>query len=158
MVKSFLCAMAWSIVLASSGQQCTNVLQMLNIPLTTENMSMIVTSDHTTPDRLFLSFLKSSARGYLSDFLSLFTDTYLASEFGVIDTNVFSNEDKLDFQQYLIDCSVTNRTLVSYSCTISGNVADVIARMDVCTVNRSTSEDIKMRFIKTNDVWKINQW
>ena len=97
MVKKTLLVMATSIVFAAIGQQCTNVLQVLNIPLTAESMSLIIASDHSTPDRLFLSFLKSSAQGDLSTFLSLFTDAYLASEFGVTDKNAFTSEDALDF-------------------------------------------------------------
>ena len=158
MVRKALLVMASSFAFATIGQQCTNVLQVLNIPLTAESMSLIITSDHSTPDRLFLSFLKSSAQGDLSAFLSLFTDACLASEFGVTDKNTFTNEDALDFQQFLNDNSVTNKTLVSYSCTISGNVANAMARINLRTANRSMTEDVNLCFIKTNDVWKISQW
>ena len=158
MVKKTLLVMASSIVFAAIGQQYTNVLQVLNTPITAESMSLIITSDHSTPDRLFLSFLKSSAQGDLPAFLSLFTDTYLASEFGVTDKNTFTNEDALDFQLFLSDSSVTNKTLVSYSCTISGNVANVTAKIRLRAVNRLMDEDIEMRFFQTDDVWKISQW
>lgn len=158
MVKKIFCVMAWSVVFAALGQQYTNVLQVLNTPLTTENMSLIATSDHSTPDRLFLSFLKSSVQGDLPAFLSLFTDAYLASEFGVTDKNAFTNEDTLDFQQFLSGSSVTNRTLVAYSCTISGNVANVTARINLSTANRLLDEDVEMTFIHANGDWKISQW
>jgi hypothetical protein len=158
MGKKTICVMAWSVVFAAFGQQCTNVLQVLNTPLAPETMSQITASDHSTPDCLFLSFLKSSAQGDLSAFLSLFDDTYLASEFGVVDTNAFSSEDALDFQQFMTASSVTNRMLVSYSCTISGNVATVTARMNAGTANRSVDEDVEMTFIHANGEWKISRW
>lgn len=131
---------------------------MLNTPLTVERMNSIAISDHSTPDRLFLSFLKASAQGDLPAFLTLFTDTYLASEFGVIDKGSFTNNEILDFRQFLNDSSITNRTLVSYSCAISGNVANVAARISLSTANRLMNEDVKMYFIQTNDAWKISQW
>ena len=158
MVKKTLLVMASGIMFAAIGQQYTNVLQVLNTPLTTESMRLIITSDHSTPDRLFLSFLKSSAQGDLPAFLSLFTDTCLASELGVTDKNAFTNEDVLDFQMFLSDGSVTNKTLVSYSCTISGNVANVTAKIRLRAVNKLMDEDMEMRFLQTDDVWKISQW
>ena len=158
MVKRNVLVVVSSVVIAAVGQQYTNVMQVLNTPLTAESMSLITISDHSTPDRLFLSFLKSSAQGDLPAFLSLFTDTCLASEFGVTDKNAFTNADAFDFQQFLSDSSVTNKTLVSYSCTISGNVANVTAKIRLRAVNRLMDEDIEMRFFQTDDVWKISQW
>ena len=157
MVRKILLVITCSTAVATMGQQYTNVMQVLNTPLSTECMNQI-TTDFSTPDRLFLSFLKSSTQGDLPVFLSLFTDACLASEFGVTDKNGFTNEDMADFQRFVSDNSVTNKTLVAYSCAISGDVATVTARIKLCTASRLIDEDIGMSFIQTNEAWRISQW
>ena len=158
MVKKMAYVLACSAMMIAHGEQYTNVFQVLNAPLTAEVLNLIDESDATSPDRLFLAFMKTCTQGRLNGFLSLFTDAYIASEFGVADKNAFTSADMLDFQQFFNDVSVTNKTLLSYSCTVSGNVANVTATMVMHTRSRAINEDFEMIFMRTNGVWKIMQW
>jgi hypothetical protein len=102
--------------------------------------------------------LKSGAHGHLNDFLSLFTDAFAESEFGVVNKGAFTNEDALDFQQFFNDSSVTNKVLASYSCAVSGGVAQVSAAINLQTQSRIVTENFDMGFIQTNGIWKIYRW
>lgn len=158
MVKKMVCVVACSAMMLAYGEQYTNVMQVLNVPLTNDALNLINELDASTPDRLFLAFMKSCAQGCLSGFLSLFTDTYITSELGVADKDAFTDEDSFDFQQFFNDSSVTNKTLVAYSCIVSGNVANVTATIRMFTRTRTINEDFEMGFMQTNGVWKIAQW
>ena len=158
MVKKILCLVACGAMLAAYSEQYTNAVQVLNTPLTVDTLNLINESDVSTPDRVFLAFLKSCAQGQLNSFLSLFTDGFIMSEFGVQDKDAFTNDESLDFQGFFDDPTVTNKTLVSYNCVISGNVARVTSTMKLVTRSRSVNEDIDMDIVQTNGAWKINRW
>ena len=51
MVKKMLCVVACGAMLAASGEQYTNVVQVLNRPLTANTLDLINESDVSTPDR-----------------------------------------------------------------------------------------------------------
>ena len=70
----------------------------------------------------------------------------------------FTNEDALDFQQFFNDSSVTNKVLASYSCAVSGGVAQVSAAINLQTQSRIVTENFDMGFIQTNGIWKIYRW
>ena len=158
MVRKIICGVVFGIAFSGIGQQYTNVAQVMNVPLTEQTLKLITPSANSTPDGLFLAFMKACAQGHLQNFLSLFTDEYIASEFGIQNRNSFSIEDSFDFQRFFNDDSVTNRMIVSYSCVISGNVAKISARVNVYTKHRVIADDVEMGFIKASDIWKINQW
>lgn len=158
MVKKILCIAVCGAMLVANGEQYTTVVQVLNMPLTVDALNLINESDVSTPDRVFLAFLKSCCQGQLNSFLSLFTDGFLKSEFGVQNKDDFTSGDALDFQGFFNDSAVTNKTLVSYNCVISGNVAHVTSTLNLVTRNRSVNEEFDMDIVQTNGVWKINQW
>lgn len=158
MVKRMACIIVCGATMAASCEQYTNIMQVLNTPLTTNVLIQINEADASTPDRLFLAFMKACAQGQLSSLLSLFTDAYIASEFGVADKNAFTNEDSLDFRQFFADNSVTGKVLSAYSCVVSGNVANVSATIRMYTTTRVIEDDFEMGFTQTNGVWRISRW
>lgn len=135
----------------------TNVSQILNVSLDSGVLNGIIT-DASTPDRLYLSFVKATAVSDLPLFLSLFDNDYAMAEYGMCSTNALPQNQILDFARFVGGGGVTNRIVESYSSSVTNEIANISSLVKLYTRFGTMDETCKLMMRRVNNEWKIYRW
>lgn len=136
----------------------TNVVQVLDLNLTPTIVQQIDGECLSSPDRLFLSYLKYSSTGDLRGFLSLFDDTYAQSEFGMNSKSSLSDSDIADFRDFVLATGVTNRAVVAYNCSFTNGNAYIASQIQHAKFNQPMVKNESLVAVSTNGIWQIVVW
>lgn len=157
MVKR-LCALLVSLSIGCAfATPVTNVSQILNVSLGQSVLNDIV-ADASTPDRLYLSFVKATVGPDLPLFLSLCDGDYAMAEFGMCSTNTLSAGQITDFARFVGGGGVTNRVVASYSCSVASGTANITSLVKLHTRTGIVDERYELTVRMINNEWKIYNW
>ena len=138
--------------------QYTNVSQVVNRNIDGSLLAQIDSLDRSTPDTVCLAFLKTSVSGDLQGFLRLFDDQYAFGEFGMTGNTVITESMRLSFNGFMGCSSVTNRVLISYSCSFSNSQAVIHSQMRCESPSRVAMESIDLILGLSDGGWRIRKW
>lgn len=92
MARAAILIGVFSLCVRCMGNPIATVAEVTNVQMTESVYARIDATDQSSPDRLFLSFLKVCAAGDLSGVLRLFTDSCLLDDFATESRSVTSSE------------------------------------------------------------------
>ena len=161
MVKtSLILAMAANITFGCSvyGEGITNIIQCMNIALTSDVLKRFPTNATATAQDCVLSFVKGCVHGDLRTFAMPFSGQIRSSEFG------FTNIDHIpaflsnEFSELMSSISNCTTKIVVYNETTNKGLIKASIALHRIGMNYNRVEVSHLDITKTNDVWNIVRW
>lgn len=139
------------------GDPVTNVNDILNVSLTKNILTNII-CNVSTPERTYLSYVRTTELAELVSFLGLWDGEALSQELNMSINSNISYAEQDEFRDFVLNNNVTNKSITAYSCVVTGNQARITARMRSYTPNRVEEENIELLLQKKINDWKIIKW
>ena len=154
---SLLLAMAASITFGCSvyGEGITNIIQCMNIALTSDVFKRFPTNATATAQDCVLSFVKGSVHGDLRTFALPFSEQIRSSEFGFTNIDYIPAFLSNEFSELMSSISNCTTKVVAYNETTNEGLTKASITMHRIGMNHNLVEVSHLDIAKTNNVWNI---
>lgn len=136
----------------------TNILQCLDLQLTSERLAEFPVRDNSTPQNCLLGFLNGSITGDYLTFLTPFSDAVRGEEAGVSDLSQVTSSMTNQFLTLVSSAGFSNHVVRAYSEVISNNTiyATTLVQSQCGLLNKTNEIHTVMQ--KLGNSWRITFW
>lgn len=158
MVRHSFCLALVTFCSMAGFASITNLQDVININLTSNNLERLPVRDLTTPDTAFLGFTRGLLQGNFTNYLYCLTPELQLEAIGTTNLALVTTQQCESFALDSLELQYTNHVLTVAQLTNINSKVMIYAQMISARVGRVDNEAMKVFFSPTNGIWKISSW
>ena len=136
----------------------TNIVQCLNLELTTDRLSQFPSCDNSNPQNALLGFVRGSITGDYLSFLMPLSDAARVEEVGVSDLSQVTPSMTNQFYTFVISTGFSNHVVCAYSEIATNNIVQSTTFIrSRCGLMNKTNE-LQTTIQQIDGSWRIVKW